>query len=301
MKIKLNLFQKILLSSLLFHFCFILFSPKGEVKERKKLEKIRLTLAPAKKKKEQDLSKDNDKDKKQIVQTHKQEKLIDPSPSEKSRFLSDVTQKVQKETRAQKIAPMVDASGSQNSKKSSEQKEQQKVVEEKVDLSRLGVAQVAPYRVAIKKNKRKLVKEEQKSSKESPSSRQASSNDYLEEIPLGDLTVLNTTEYKHFGFYDRIRKKLEQFWGVSIQEKAKKIFQSGRRLASNEHYITALQIYLDSKGGIIKVKIVSSSGNRDLDEAAINSFNRAGPFPNPPQDILVNGVAILEWGFVVKS
>jgi TonB family protein len=129
----------------------------------------------------------------------------------------------------------------------------------------------------------------------------SATNDYVEEVALGDFTHLNTVEYKFYGFFHRIRQKLEQFWGKSIQEKAAVLFRSGRRLPANDNLITSLQITLNDKGEIIAVKILGTSGVRELDEAAIESFNQAGPFPNPPKDLLVNGKATIEWGFVVKS
>jgi TonB family protein len=131
--------------------------------------------------------------------------------------------------------------------------------------------------------------------------KQGANNDYLEDVPLGDLTALNTIEYKYFGFYARIRKRLEQFWGVGLREKTIKLAKTGRGLASNEEFFTGLKIILDPKGNVVKVKVMNSSGNNDLDSAAVESFNKAGPFPNPPKGMISNGRAILEWGFVVKS
>lgn len=128
----------------------------------------------------------------------------------------------------------------------------------------------------------------------------SSTNDYVQEVKLGDFTHLNTVEYKFYGFYHRIRQKLEQFWGKSIQEKSQLIYRSGRKIASQD-YITSLQVTLNEKGEIVGVKILSASGVKELDDAAIESFNEAGPFPNPPKDLLVNGKATIEWGFVVKS
>ena len=129
----------------------------------------------------------------------------------------------------------------------------------------------------------------------------SATNDYVEEMALGDFTHLNTIEYKHYGFFHRIRQKLEQFWGASLQEKANAIFRSGRRLPASDNLITSLQVTLNTKGEIVHVKILGASGVRELDDAAIESFNKAGPFPNPPKDLLVNGKATIEWGFVVKS
>lgn len=129
----------------------------------------------------------------------------------------------------------------------------------------------------------------------------SATNDYVEEIQTGDFTYLNTVEYKYYGFYHRIRLKLEQFWGNSLQEKAANIFRAGRRLPASENLVTSLRVTLNEKGEIIGVKVIGASGVKELDDAAIESFNQAGPFPNPPKGLLKNGKAEIEWGFVVKS
>jgi outer membrane biosynthesis protein TonB len=46
---------------------------------------------------------------------------------------------------------------------------------------------------------------------------------------------------------------------------------------------------------------MDTSGIKELDDAAIESFNDAGPFPNPPKGLVVDGKVTIEWGFVVKS
>ena len=129
----------------------------------------------------------------------------------------------------------------------------------------------------------------------------AQNNDFVEEVPLGDMTNLNTTEFKYYGFYSRIRQKLEQYWGNSIQSKAKGLYKAGRRIASSDNLITAVVVTLDDHGNIVEIKIEGTSGIRELDQAAIESFNKAGPFPNPPKGLLVGGRATIQWGFVVKS
>jgi protein TonB len=129
----------------------------------------------------------------------------------------------------------------------------------------------------------------------------SSTNDYLEDVPLGDFTRLNTQEFKFYGFYHRIRSKLEQFWGRNIQEQAEKVFKQGRRIPASENHVTSLLIKLNSQGEIVNVKVRSTSGIKELDDAAVESFNQAGPFPNPPKEMLVNGLATIEWGFVVNG
>src|SRR5690606_25460008 len=127
------------------------------------------------------------------------------------------------------------------------------------------------------------------------------SNDFIKDIPLGDFTKLNTQEYEFYGFYHRIKQKLEQFWGRNIQEQAQKMYKSGRHIASDQNLLTSLTITINEKGKIVSVKINSTSGVKELDEAAIQSFNQAGPFPNPPKKMLRNGQAKIEWGLVVNT
>ncbi len=129
----------------------------------------------------------------------------------------------------------------------------------------------------------------------------SSNSDFVEEVPLGDMTNLNTTEFKYYGFYHRIRQKLEQHWGNSIQNKAKNLYKSGRKIPASENLITAITVILDDHGQIVDIKIEGTSGIRELDQAAVESFNKAGPFPNPPKGLLVDGRAVIQWGFVVKS
>ncbi len=128
----------------------------------------------------------------------------------------------------------------------------------------------------------------------------SSNNDYIEDIALGDVTNLNTTEFKFYGFYFRIRQRLEQFWGQSLQEKATHFARLGRRLPASSDKVTALKVILDKKGEILQVIVESTSGVKELDDAATESFRSAGPFPNPPAGMIRDGVVQLNWGFVVK-
>lgn len=127
------------------------------------------------------------------------------------------------------------------------------------------------------------------------------SSDYLEEVPLGDFTRLNTQEFEFYGFYHRIRQKLEQFWGANLQEQVQKIYKSGRSIASGQNLLTSLVIRMNGDGEIIKIQLSSTSGIKELDEVAIDSFNQAGPFPNPPKGMIKDGYATIKWGFAVEA
>ena len=153
----------------------------------------------------------------------------------------------------------------------------------------------------IKPLESKSKKGVQKKDKHSGSLLRSASNDHVKNIPLGDITQLNTTKFKFYGFYHRIKQKLEQHWGNSLMQKAKEIYKSGKRIKGKGDKLTALLVILDKKGNILQVRLKSTSGVDELDDAAVESFNKAGPFPNPPKEMLKSGKAMIEWGFVVKT
>ena len=130
------------------------------------------------------------------------------------------------------------------------------------------------------------------------SARRSATTDHVEDVPLGELTQLNTTEFKFYGFYHRIRQKLEQYWGNSLREKAMLLHRQGKAHRLRRERVTALVVVIDHLGNIVRVRLKSTSGVKELDDAAVESFNKAGPFPNPPHEMLKQGQAEIEWGFV---
>lgn len=238
--------------------------------------------------------------KKQIVQS--EDSASDEKPI-KEAFLSDKDRKFERETMAKAIDSFNKAARGNaavtNPQQSKSAKTQKKAIQD-LKLADFGMEAGDP--LPIEKS-RAPASESIKGLENGDLNSQglSATNDYVEEVALGDFTHLNTVEYKHYGFFHRIRQKLEQFWGKTLHEKANNIFRSGRRLPASDNLITSLQVTLNTKGEIVGVKILGTSGVRELDDAAIESFNQAGPFPNPPKDMLVNGKATIEWGFVVKS
>lgn len=239
--------------------------------------------------------------KKQIVRTQSNKKKSDDA-----KFLGKENSHFDRQTKAAAIGTYkLAGAGKMDAKDTVDQKpvrKKQKVKHKEVALSDLGFQSAFEKHnfeeVAVQKELKT-----RKGLKNGDRSRHgyAQSNDFIEDLPLGDFTKLNTQEYQYFGFYDRIREKLEQFWGVNIKEQAQKISKQGRHIASDSNLVTALVISLNGKGEIIDVHLRSTSGVKELDSAAIDAFNQAGPFPNPPKGMLKNGVAVIEWGFVVNT
>jgi protein TonB len=81
------------------------------------------------------------------------------------------------------------------------------------------------------------------------------------------------------------------------------MFNEGRSPASVESdRITKLMIVLNSAGTLVKVQVLRDSGVSDLDDAAIEAFRAAAPFPNPPKGIIESdGTVKIRWDFVIES
>ncbi len=126
--------------------------------------------------------------------------------------------------------------------------------------------------------------------------------DYLPDTEKGMETILSTQEFVYFTYYNRIRNQLNQYWEPKIKEKMIHMFKKGRKIASKEDQITKVLITLNTKGELVKVKILSESGTQELDEVALEAFKLAAPFPNPPKGIAnENGVIEIRWDFVVET
>lgn len=126
--------------------------------------------------------------------------------------------------------------------------------------------------------------------------------EYVKGFKQGEQTMLNTREFVFYGYFQRIRERLDRAWDRSLKDKLTQYFYKGRQLASEQDYITKLLVTLDNDGQITRVQLVGQSGTRDLDDAAIRAFNDAGPFPNPPKGLVdAEGQIQVRWDFVLRT
>lgn len=127
-------------------------------------------------------------------------------------------------------------------------------------------------------------------------------NDRLKDVESGLETMLNSREFVYYTYYQRIRSQIRQYWEPSIREKVRRIFAQGRTIASTRDHITRVIIVLDRTGALQKVQVVGESGVSDLDEAAVDAFRAAEPFPNPPQGLIErDGTIRIEWDFILEA
>jgi TonB family protein len=125
---------------------------------------------------------------------------------------------------------------------------------------------------------------------------------YIQGMKEGETSALNTKEFVFYSYFDRVRRQLDQAWQPILRGQIQRLYQTGRHLASNADYVTKTLVTLSQKGEIVKVQVLEESGTFDLDQAAIEALNEAGPYPNPPKGLIGGeGTVHIRWDFILKT
>ncbi len=274
-----------ILFSVLFHMALLIFLVVSETKKTTVAEKaveiewVELENLPSK------------TEQVQIVQ--QDDKSINEAIPEKDYRLSKNNQDVKKETKSEKNG----AFQNRKNKVASPQKQPKPQ------------AKATPKQNILDQLKPSLYDSQYSVSKLAPPPKPALSgaevsqnDDYLKDVAAGAETLLKTREFVYYSYYNRIKSKLRQHWEPRIKKKIVKILRKGRRIASVNDKITRLVITLDSAGGLKRIQVKNASGYNDLDDAAIEAFRAAAPFPNPPSGIVSSaGEVEIPWDFVLET
>ncbi|MBT5095162.1 MAG: hypothetical protein HOM21_12995, partial [Halobacteriovoraceae bacterium] len=255
-----------LLLSVFFHGFFLAYQVADidldKVVKDKRVKQVKLVLKELLKR---ELNKNKSKIKKQIVASEKKDRVDKPKDS---RFLSDANRTVDRQTVTKKIGSFKKAGkgkrkgihkkmpsknpGHAKTKKKKESKlaKKRKITrKKKISLADLAIGDKVPKKKT--KSHRNLAALGLNNG-DLGTTGLSQNNDFVDDVPLGDMTALNTVEYKYYGFYHRIKQKLEQHWGNSLRKKATALYKSGRRMPAAENRITSLAITIDMGGNIVE-------------------------------------------------
>lgn len=163
-----------------------------------------------------------------------------------------------------------------------------------VKLSDLGVKLSAP--------KKEESFEKDRNWAESQTGEAIHGGDYVQGIKEGEASALNTKEFVFYSYFARVRRQLDSTWQPLLRQQIGKVRRKGRNLASNTDYVTRTVVTLDAKGSVLRVQLLEESGTTDLDKAAIDALNNAGPYPNPPKGLVDDsGQVQIRWDFILKT
>ena len=110
----------------------------------------------------------------------------------------------------------------------------------------------------------------------------APQNDYLPEVETEDATRLNTWEFQHAPFFNRIANGVRRTWkpGFAIRRNDPQFEVYG-----SQNRRTVLSVTINRDGQLQAVDIFAASGAMFLDDEAVRAFKTAAPFPNPPRGL----------------
>ncbi len=109
----------------------------------------------------------------------------------------------------------------------------------------------------------------------------APQNDLLNE-KLGAAVALNTREFVGAEYMNRIRRAVNYYWRQNLDNLA----STTRVRLTRPSYTTGVAIVLNSDGALETISVTREAGVPPLDEAVVQAFRIAGPFPNPPEQLI---------------
>lgn len=232
-------------------------------------------------------------------------RVVETAPSRKTdeaaedAFLGKQNQIVDRQTVAK--SPSLDAKGGSGKKSTAQSRKDQTKTKDQAksrELSRFGLPMLPQQRELAKPEPQR----DTGPYADERMSEGSQARDYIKGLKEGETTALNTKEYLFYGYFQRIRERLDMAWTGILREQLSRIFRAGRQLASEKEHTTKLLVTMNKLGEIVRVQVLEESGTMDLDDAAVKAFNKAGPFPNPPTGMVDStGRVEIRWDFVLKT
>ena len=121
----------------------------------------------------------------------------------------------------------------------------------------------------------------------------APTNDLLRE-DRGDAVQLNTKEFKYASYINQIKRLVNFYWQQNLDN-----LPSSIRLSKSQ-YTTVVNVQIGADGSLEACLVMEESGSGPLDNAVVEAFRIAGPFPPPPDGLIdPDGIARLDMAWTV--
>jgi TonB family protein len=123
-------------------------------------------------------------------------------------------------------------------------------------------------------------------------------SDYLPDVEdEGDVNLLNTRRFKYWDFFQRVKDRVQSEWQPGVVWRSRD--PNGQRYGIKPR-LTVLRVTLDPEGAVKQLQVARTSQLGFLDDEASRAFSAAGPFPNPPRDLVRNGEVEFQFGFMFE-
>jgi len=123
----------------------------------------------------------------------------------------------------------------------------------------------------------------------------APSNDLLDE-ERGTSVNLNTNEFLFADYINRIKNLVSFYWSQNLDN------LPPTTMITKSQYLTGVDVILSSQGALAQVTVTEESGAPAIDLCVVDAFEMAGPFPNPPEQLVGpdGQVHLPDMGFTVQ-
>ena len=121
----------------------------------------------------------------------------------------------------------------------------------------------------------------------------APSNDYLPDIDKGFATQLNADEFLFAGFLNRVKRMVSFYANQTLQNARPQV------PVTKMAYDLTVDAMLDPDGNLVSIRVTEASGIPAFDEAILEAWRLAAPFPNPPPGMVEDDgyIHIDDFGF----
>ena len=125
--------------------------------------------------------------------------------------------------------------------------------------------------------------------------RGAPQNDLLDE-KYGVSVALNTREFYGADYMNRIRRQVNFYWKQNLANLSSSVRLGKPRFRTN------VSVVLNADGILESIEIKEDSGSPPIDDCVVQAFKIAGPFPNPPAQLIArdNRVYLPDFEFTVE-
>ena len=129
-----------------------------------------------------------------------------------------------------------------------------------------------------------------------PSMAPYASDDYISDVDKeGETNALNTVPFRYMGFFERVKNRVRPYWDPNS---AYRLHDPTGEMYGHKDRLTIVNVVLDSRGYVLDTTYKDRCGLKFLDEEARDALLSAGPFLNPPEDLVgQDGKIRFEFGF----
>jgi TonB family protein len=121
--------------------------------------------------------------------------------------------------------------------------------------------------------------------------------DALKDIEDGPETALNSKQWRFASFFNRVKHQVQEHWHPD--EVYRRRDPSGA-IYGRTSRLTIVRVHLKPDGQLANIALEQPSGLEFLDDEALQAFRAAQPFPNPPRQLVNDGVISFSFGFLFE-